>query len=208
MVNYYRYWGKSEKDGMRYHLLPFHCLDVAAVGWLLLDPDKPLCKRLSAQLHIAPELLQSRLTFFLSLHDTGKFATAFQGIVPNLSPNLVQKNPRMDYSVRHDTLGYMLWRESLKGALEEAQTFGKLSDSIQLGRALDIWMQIVTGHHGIPPQYISNFYFLSHFTPQDKEAALQFTLSVHSLFLQDNDAAILAGKPYRRTDASTEVSGP
>ena len=29
--SYYRYWGKTAKDGS-YHLLPYHCLDVAAVG--------------------------------------------------------------------------------------------------------------------------------------------------------------------------------
>jgi CRISPR-associated endonuclease/helicase Cas3 len=29
---YYKYWGKAEKDGSRYHLLPYHCLDVAAVA--------------------------------------------------------------------------------------------------------------------------------------------------------------------------------
>jgi len=34
--SYYRYWGKEEKDGQGYHLLPYHCLDVAAVGHVLL----------------------------------------------------------------------------------------------------------------------------------------------------------------------------
>jgi len=29
---YFRYWGKAERDGVRYHLLPYHCLDVAAMG--------------------------------------------------------------------------------------------------------------------------------------------------------------------------------
>ncbi len=29
---YFKYWGKAEKDGAGYHLLPYHCLDVAAVG--------------------------------------------------------------------------------------------------------------------------------------------------------------------------------
>lgn len=29
---YFRYWGKAEKDGSRYHLLPYHCLGVAAVS--------------------------------------------------------------------------------------------------------------------------------------------------------------------------------
>jgi len=27
---YFKYWGKAEKDGSGYHLLPYHCLDVAA----------------------------------------------------------------------------------------------------------------------------------------------------------------------------------
>ena len=31
MESYFRYWGKAEKDGERYHLLPYHCLDVADV---------------------------------------------------------------------------------------------------------------------------------------------------------------------------------
>jgi CRISPR-associated endonuclease/helicase Cas3 len=33
---YFKYWGKARKrengDGYDYHLLPYHCLDVAAVG--------------------------------------------------------------------------------------------------------------------------------------------------------------------------------
>jgi CRISPR-associated endonuclease/helicase Cas3 len=34
-TSYYQYWGKARKtaDGKwEYHLLPYHCLDVAAVG--------------------------------------------------------------------------------------------------------------------------------------------------------------------------------
>ena len=30
-ASYFRYWGKAEKDGPGYHLLVYHCLDVAAV---------------------------------------------------------------------------------------------------------------------------------------------------------------------------------
>lgn len=38
---YFKYWGKADRDDpSRYHLLPYHCLDVAAVGWILLDSDK------------------------------------------------------------------------------------------------------------------------------------------------------------------------
>ena len=31
--SYYRYWGKADRETGQYHLLPYHCLDVAAVGW-------------------------------------------------------------------------------------------------------------------------------------------------------------------------------
>ncbi|MCG6535282.1 MAG: hypothetical protein L7F78_11445 [Syntrophales bacterium LBB04] len=31
LPDYFRYWGKAEKDGTGCHLLVYHCLDVAAV---------------------------------------------------------------------------------------------------------------------------------------------------------------------------------
>jgi len=125
MEGYFRYWGKAERDGDRYHLLPYHCLDVAAVGWVLLDPDKPLCQRLAHQLKIAPELLQRLFAFFLSLHDIGKFAVAFQGLVTGLSSDLVKPNDRKRYTERHDSLGYCLWHEEggLRDRLESEDSW-------------------------------------------------------------------------------------
>jgi CRISPR-associated endonuclease/helicase Cas3 len=32
LKSYYCYWGKAEKDGKSYHLLPYHCMDVVAVA--------------------------------------------------------------------------------------------------------------------------------------------------------------------------------
>lgn len=32
MESYFRYWGKADREGDRYLLLLYHCLDVAAVG--------------------------------------------------------------------------------------------------------------------------------------------------------------------------------
>jgi len=44
--SYFKYWGKAQQDktveGSDYHLLPYHSLDVAAVGFCLLDVEKPL----------------------------------------------------------------------------------------------------------------------------------------------------------------------
>ncbi len=42
-------WGKScsiEDKETNYHLLVYHCLDVAAVGTVLLEKDKLLAKKL------------------------------------------------------------------------------------------------------------------------------------------------------------------
>ena len=199
MQQCYCYWGKTEKDGTLYHLLPYHCLDVAAVGWFLLAPDKPLCRSLATQLGIAPELLQKWLTFLLCLHDIGKFANVFQGLVPSLSPDLVQKNPRMEYTIRHDTLGYMLWCEVLRSSLEEKQLFSNSSNVTelrQLVRTLDVLMQVVTGHHGSPPKIITNLNLSNHFTKQDEEAALQFVLTVYRLFLSETGTTIFADKDF------------
>ncbi len=198
--SYFRYWGKAEKDGSGYHLLPYHCLDVAAVGWLLLDPHKPLCQRLAQQLLVTPSWLQQWLTFCLSLHDVGKFATAFQSLMPNMLPELVPSNPRMSYTERHDTLGFVLWQEILAGSLAGSGGFGYAANQPEIKkifRYIDPWIEIVTGHHGEPPKRMpirrQNF-----FTEADEEAACQFCNAVTVLFLSEGDAAILSDKGLKQ----------
>ena len=110
----YKYWGKAKKNedgGMPdYHLLVYHCLDVAAVGWILINPKKPLCKKITKSLGVKPSWLRDFFVFCLALHDLGKFSRSFQGLRTDLSTNLVKANPRMNYSERHDSLGFWLWR--------------------------------------------------------------------------------------------------
>ncbi|MBU1566274.1 MAG: CRISPR-associated helicase Cas3' [Proteobacteria bacterium] len=210
---YYKYWGKTDNNSYNYHLLPYHCLDVAAVGQVLLDPEKPLCRRLGEQIGLSPELLQQWFIFFLCLHDIGKFATAFQGLVPGLSPQLVPASQQKPYTERHDSLGYLLWddEEGLLDRLQKTSSFlgGDLcSNPIQLRRTLDVWIQIVTGHHGIPPK-TSPINRSNHFTKQDEEAALQFVQSVCSLLLSERESSFLADKTfcYRLKQASWTFAG-
>jgi CRISPR-associated endonuclease/helicase Cas3 len=151
----YRYWGKARSDdetGPAYHLLPYHCLDVAAVGWILLNPQKSLCLRMAAQLGVEPDWLRDFFVFCLALHDMGKFSRAFQGLKTDLSPDLVKANPRMQYTERHDTLGFWLWRENLSTQLEKP-----LSGNGEWLNKIEPWMEIVTGHHGIPPKKSGSF---------------------------------------------------
>lgn len=176
--SYFRYWGKArpdEGDSARYHLLPYHCLDVAAVGWYLLDPDKPLCLRLARQLGVAPAWLQQFFSFCLMLHDLGKFARAFQNLVPSLSPDLVPYAGQCVYSERHDTLGFLLWKKHLAK---------NLSALIPADIKIEPWLEVVCGHHGQPPKR-SLTGLPSYFMAEDERSAQAFVIDVAQHWLPD-----------------------
>ncbi|WP_446809799.1 CRISPR-associated helicase Cas3' [Methylomonas sp. 2BW1-5-20] len=192
---YYQYWGKARPevgDGPAYHLLPYHCLDVAAVGWFWLAPDKPVCKQLAAQLHVEPEWLQCWFTFCLALHDLGKFARAFQGLRTDLSNELVKPNPRMTYSSkeqRHDTLGFALWR----GMLQEKLALELPANEAAWIAKIDPWLEIVTGHHGMPPK-LDSVRLCNFFEADDEQAAFLFLLDMQDCLLNGFNFQPLADK--------------
>jgi CRISPR-associated endonuclease/helicase Cas3 len=190
--SYYRYWGKVDKDGNNYHLLPYHCLDVAAVGWILLSPQKSLCIRVSEQLKIEPTWLRDFFVFCLTLHDLGKFSRAFQGLKPNLSPDLVKSNPRMRYSERHDSLGFWLWKDNFCKQVETSDP----NNSSWLSK-IEPWMEIVTDHHGIPPKK-SGGMVANSFEQEDEEAACRFIQDVCDIFLAKFDHAMLSDKDLKK----------
>ncbi|ABA88209.1 CRISPR-associated helicase Cas3 [Syntrophotalea carbinolica DSM 2380] len=193
--SFFRYWGKTADNG-RYHLLPYHCLDVAAVGWLLLAPGRPLTKWLRLTLGVLPKWLRKWFVFLLALHDIGKFATAFQGIKPNLSEQLVPNVQGMSYNERHDSLGFLLWRKVIS-PLWSASGLGNEQDvSPSQLRAFEPWLKIVTGHHGIPPKDVLNRH-QEYFTENDELAAKSFCRSVSLLFLHDIDLSILTDKKFK-----------
>ena len=201
MESYFKYWGKVTKDG-DYHLLPYHCLDVAAVGYSLLDNYKLLCKRLAKELEIDPSWLRKWFTFCLSIHDIGKFATTFQGQVTNLSDNLVPSNSRMPYTVRHDTLGFFLWQNVLEGCwLEEGGLGYKTNDSNvrKIVRSFTPWIEVVTGHHGVPPNKgKSSLLIANYFTEHDEQAAWRFFKAMAELLLIDINFELLCDKTFKK----------
>lgn len=189
---YYKYWGKAKPEGEAgpaYHLLPYHCLDVAAVGWLWLAPDKPVCKQMAEHLQVEPEWLRCWFAFCLALHDLGKFARAFQGLRTDLSDKLVKPNPRMTYSERHDSLGFALWRDVLQDKL--AQHFPP--DEAAWISKIDPWLEIVTGHHGMPPK-LSGIHVGKFFEADDEQAAFAFGKDMLDCLLTDFDFQPLAEK--------------
>lgn len=79
---YFNYWGKTLRQpnhlSADYHLLPYHCLDVAAVGQAIFNTNSALRHDLARFLELTEDQLASIFAFMLALHDLGKFSSSFQ----------------------------------------------------------------------------------------------------------------------------------
>ncbi|MGM0782804.1 MAG: CRISPR-associated helicase Cas3' [Pseudomonadota bacterium] len=156
-MSYYLYWGKAKPadGGDSCHLLPYHSLDVAAVGWYLLAPERPLTQRLAAQLDMPPEALRRFFVFLLGLHDLGKFSRAFQGLARPEGVKLVPLIERLAYTERHDRLGALLWQTSWIEWLRDGTLRWPGRDldrklRRQLSESLRVVLAPMFGHHGQP----------------------------------------------------------
>jgi CRISPR-associated endonuclease/helicase Cas3 len=155
---YYRYWAKTraaDSEGPRWHLLPYHNLDVAAVGWRLLGEDHPLASTLAGGLDMPLSDLRRLLVFALGLHDIGKFSRAFQGLARLDSEVLVPPLSRVTYGQRHDRLGALLWANRWidwlrSGVLGWQAPAVEPRNRGQLKQSLDTLMAPIFGHHGVP----------------------------------------------------------
>ena len=152
-TNYYCYWGKAQ-DEVAYHLLPYHSLDVAAVGKAMLEQGD-IARQFSSLTTLDVNDFRRCLVFILALHDVGKFAQSFQNLQPKLLHRLQKQKSQKKYVIRHDTLGWLWWQEQGK------ETFRKLdllcarqvsARRQQLEIPIDAWLRAVAGHHGTPPQ--------------------------------------------------------
>mgnify|MGYP002366471389 CR=1 FL=1 len=113
-ASYFGYWGKARPhaaQGDECHLLPYHCLDVAAVGVTLLKRSPALRTLFTDALALdVDERLYSWFAFCLAIHDLGKFAESFQGQRSDLVYRLRGRvaDPGKPYGGRHYTLGWLL----------------------------------------------------------------------------------------------------
>jgi CRISPR-associated endonuclease/helicase Cas3 len=184
---YFRYWGKAEKDGSRYHLLPYHCLDVAAVGRILLERNPLLLKQLSDSSGIEEITLKKILPFFLATHDLGKYSETFQSVMPALLNKLQgkvksQKHPYSRKSFCHGSIGFLLWKESIF-----AQVLRKMVEQPAVGSEDDWWdilkwfLEAFNGHHGLPVKQ-GNRLLDDYFAESDQQNVFSFIKDVEKCF--------------------------
>jgi CRISPR-associated endonuclease/helicase Cas3 len=180
----YHYWGKARPDnaeGPSSHLLPYHCLDVAAVGVEYLRRSPNLFHMFTQALRCSEEEFLGWAAFWLALHDLGKFSHAFQSQKPELFEQWHGHLPSVEYpyNERHDSLGQWIWRGLLADVAIDGKWFGVDTRLAMAG--LDAWMRAVTGHHGQPPKATGTYHM--HFSRKDERAVLEFVERIRELLL-------------------------
>lgn len=199
------YWGKARPnniDGAEYHLLPYHCLDVAAVGVTLLKRLPELRTLFTRALGLDDDkALYSWFAFCLAIHDLGKFAESFQGQRSDLVELLRAReaDPGKPYGVRHDTLGWLIWDQHLKDRAVDQYWFGP--DGEEMLEGIDWWFRASMGHHGLPPS--SQGHWRHHFSSADLPAIEGFIEELRTLFPLD---AITKAYSFLGLDAFSDNS--
>lgn len=155
------WWGKAQRqddDSPSWHPLPYHMLDVAAVGLRMLDVRPGLLNRICALSGADPASVRPWLGFLIALHDLGKFHPNFQTKVPDLAlRNLGMDHPRAE-TFRHDLGGLLAWRKVVLPVLLRDAVIvveignERLDDPQDVQDVLGPWLTATCGHHGIPPQ--------------------------------------------------------
>ena len=175
--DWYPYWGKAGPAGT--HLLAYHNLDVAACGLVLLRRRPHWRRALERLTGLSRSDLEAQVGIYFALHDLGKFATGFQNLRPDLLHELQGRRSNKGYLTRHDTLGYLLWRQWLrKRLLPTSERRRRIPSHPQL----DQWLRVVTGHHGHPPSEEEQVLRDAFDLPHDADAAEGFVRALLELW--------------------------
>ncbi len=145
----YKYWGKADNEG-NYHLLVYHCFDVAAVGKVWLEQSPAFVKRAYRASGLSKTAFTEWFLFFLALHDIGKFDIRFQNLRPDLLKKLQGKQSELPYFPRHDQMGYDFWNNDLLNYIYDV--YFKENKIGIVREFLDLFAVISFGHHGLPPE--------------------------------------------------------
>ena len=177
MEEYFRYWGKAEREGDRYHLLPYHCLDVAAVAAAWWDASPAIRRAFVLNNDLPEDQLHAWVLFFVTLHDYGKFDVRFQLRVKPVWQSLYPKAgcynslPSVqECKTYYHGEGGLSWFHKdfseLSGDIAHLDAVWDLLDEEVTSRETwelwKPWIEAVAGHHGfmkdadyVPETYVS-----------------------------------------------------
>ncbi|WP_036251185.1 CRISPR-associated helicase/endonuclease Cas3 [Methylobacter sp. BBA5.1] len=226
---YYKYWGKAKPDktiGPAYHLLPYHCLDVAAVADQWWQCSASIRRCFAEITGLAEEQARAWVLFFISLHDYGKFDLRFQRKAPEIWKNVnaeisgipVQLTGLSIKEYYHGPAGLYWFYQDLKERFSSGSDDFCFDDNDDW-QAWYSWLAPVMGHHGVVPDDYQkeNKKYASPIAEADllsvfKQARLQWLNALERLFLNPiglslNDTPPLLEKIKSSQTTSTMLAG-
>lgn len=177
----FKYNGKAQQpeDEVRCHLLPYHLMDVAAVGSQVLDTHSTLLSDLALLLELSESEVKALLVFGLLMHDLGKMTASFQSIFADQNLCQIALLPGVSYDARsagHDQLGYDVWQQ-----LNLPAAWSQIGNAAKVRRLAGSFLGLFWGHHGRPVREEETMIDSSSLTEPDIEAGnewLQLALSL------------------------------
>ena len=187
---YYKYWGKASSDnenGPGYHLLPYHCLDVAAVADSWWESSESLRQQFTKTMQANnPQQAKAWVMFFVALHDLGKLDIRFQ---MKAKETAVQLQPDIPENIRQPSTEYYHGEAGYAWFLYESETYGF---NFLVEDQADAWMAQVAGHHGIIPISRQDKQQISGVSPlliaRDRQARIDWINDLKQLFSVDLNA--------------------
>ena len=131
----------AAEGGSPWHAAAYHCLDVAASARALLDVNDLLRRRLAELLSLSERQVVDLVTFWMTLHDVGKFSAPFCAQVEGLWLPEMGERTTVAHTPRHGEAGFLLWDKVLAADLDT--WFPDCRRLVPLARA-------IFGHHGVP----------------------------------------------------------
>ncbi len=203
----YRYWGKadtSDENRPAYHLLPYHCLDVAAVASVWWDASPSIRRGFCQGVSLSETQVRAWVLFFVVLHDYGKFDARFQLRSKTVWYNLYSHAGSFDMLPSEQECkdyihgeGGLFW---FQRDCNEMLGIGEDEDGLYF---LDTpnetdscrwqpwkpWVEAVTGHHGHikRSEYVKDYVFFptcdKHLAAIDRKARETWLSTTERLFL-------------------------
>lgn len=163
---YFQYWGKANKDhdgeGADYHLLPYHCLDVAAVADVWWKQSAAIRQAFVTQTGLEEAQAKAWVLFFIALHDYGKWDLRFQRKAPVAFADVNADVAAQDVPLSiNDIKSYFHGPEGLNWFFADFESrFGRsddwMLDDSENKECWLPWLAAVAGHHGEIPETKKN----------------------------------------------------
>ncbi len=180
-------WTHGQNNYAAYHLLPYHCLDVAAVANCWWQASPSLRQQFTKTMQVEnEEQAKAWVLFFVALHDLGKLDIRFQmkakETAMQLQADIPQNTNQVSTDYSHGDAGYAWF-------LYELETY---DFNFSVEDQANTWMTQVAGHHGIIPISRQDKQQIAGVSPlliaRDKQARIDWINALQQLFFVDLNA--------------------